>query len=110
MLAQCEEAGEPLPAAGERRVMIGSPGERVAVVEVVEVSVIRLGDADERLASDEGEGFRSVAEWREAHEDFWRRQVLPELRRPRALDDATAVVVERFRVVSRQGRLSRGEP
>ena len=44
-----------------------------------------------RLALDEGEGFRSVAEWREAHEEFWRRTV----------DDDTQVVVERFRLVER---------
>ena len=104
LLDQYEDQGEPLPVAGERRAMIGSSGEVVALVEVVEVSVIRLGDADERLAHDEGEGFRSVAEWRAAHEDFWRREVLPELRRPRALDDDTEVVVERFRVLGTRSR------
>jgi uncharacterized protein YhfF len=44
-----------------------------------------------RLARDEGEGFRSIAEWREAHEEFWTRTV----------DDDTEVVVERFRVAER---------
>jgi uncharacterized protein YhfF len=102
LLAQYEDDGEPLPMAGERRVIIGSSGEEVALVEIAEVSVIRLGDADQRLAHDEGEGFRSVAEWREAHEDFWRREVLSELRRPRPLDDDTEVVVERFRVVGKR--------
>lgn len=68
------------------------------------MSVMRLGDADERLGHDEGEGFRSVAEWREAHEDFWRREVLPELRRARALDDDTEGVVERLRVVGARSR------
>jgi uncharacterized protein YhfF len=99
LLAQYEDEGEPLPIAGECRAMIDSEGEVVALVELVEVSVIRLGDADERLARDEGEGFRSVAEWREAHEDFWRGEIVPELRHPRALDDDTEVVVERFHVI-----------
>jgi uncharacterized protein YhfF len=104
LLAQYEDEGEPLPVAGDRCVMIGSSGEKRAVVEVVEVSVIRLGDADGRLARDEGEGFRSVADWREAHEDFWRREVLPGLRRRHELDDDTEVVMERFRVVGKRSR------
>jgi uncharacterized protein YhfF len=104
LLAQYEDEGEPLPMAGECRAMIGSSGEEVAVVEVLEVSVIRLGDADERLARDEGEGFRSVAEWRNAHEDFWRRDVLPDLRQRHELDDDTELVVERFRVVGKPSR------
>lgn len=99
LLAEYEDEGESLPAAGERRVMIGSAGEAVALVEVVEVTVIRLADADDRLAHEEGESFSSAAEWRAAHEQFWRQVVLPELRRPCALDDDTEVVVERFRVV-----------
>ncbi|MBV9804603.1 MAG: ASCH domain-containing protein [Solirubrobacterales bacterium] len=99
LLAQYEDEGESLPMPGQHWAMVDSAGEEVAVVETLEVSVIRLGDADERLARDEGEGFRSVAEWREAHEGFWRREVLPELRRPPVLDDDTEVVVERFRVL-----------
>lgn len=99
LLIQYEEDGEELPRVGERQVMVGSDGEEVVPVEIVEVSVIRLGDADDALARDEGEGFRSVGEWRAAHEEFWRRDVLPGLRRPIFLDDDSQVVVERFRVV-----------
>jgi uncharacterized protein YhfF len=99
LLNQYEEDGEELPRVGDRQVIIGSAGEEVATVEIVEVSVIRLGDADDALARDEGEGFRSVAEWRTVHEEFWRREVLPALRRPPSLDDDAQVVVERFRVL-----------
>jgi uncharacterized protein YhfF len=99
LLAQYEDDGEPLPTPGQRWVMVDSAGEGVAVVETLEVSVIRLGEADERLARDEGERFRSVTEWREAHDGFWRQDVLPTLRQPLVLDDETEVVVERFRVV-----------
>jgi uncharacterized protein YhfF len=44
------------------------------------VDVIRLADADLRLALEEGEGFRSVAEWREDHERYWNDEVKPHLR------------------------------
>jgi uncharacterized protein YhfF len=91
LLQEWEEDGEPLPQPGERQAMVDSDGRRIAVIEIIAVDVIRLADADMRLARDEGEGFRSVAEWREAHEEFWSRTV----------DDDTEVVVERFRVAER---------
>jgi uncharacterized protein YhfF len=96
--AQYDAAREPLPVAGQRRPLLGSSGATLATVEVVHVEVIRLGDADRRLAVDEGEGFGSVAEWRAAHEEFWRREVLPGLPGAFTLDDETEVVVERFRL------------
>lgn len=99
LLAQYKDAADRLPMVGDRCALIDSLGEVVALVEVLEVSIIRLSEADERLAHDEGEGFSSVAEWRRAHEDYWRREVLPELRQLSALDDDTEVVVERFRTL-----------
>jgi uncharacterized protein YhfF len=65
------------------------------------VDVIRLGDADVSLARDEGEGFKTVTEWRREHESFWRDQVIPRLpaRFAVALTDDTPLVVERFRLV-----------
>jgi uncharacterized protein YhfF len=95
LLADWEEEGEPVPVAGERQAVRDSAGAPVAVIEIVSVVIIRLGDADEALARDEGEGFRSVAEWRDAHEDFW----LGEDRGEATLPDDTPVVVERFRLV-----------
>ncbi len=81
--------------------MIDSDGNVVGVLEVVGVEVIRLGDADLQFAIDEGEGFESVAQWREAHEDFWNAYVLPELPADRVspLTDDTQIVFERFRLV-----------
>lgn len=102
LLAEYEDDGEPPARPGQRWAMVDSAGEEVGVVETLEVSTIRLGEADERLARDEGEGFRSVAEWREAHERFWSGEVLPRLRRPLVLDDETEVVVERFRLLTRR--------
>ncbi len=104
LLAQYEDEQEPLPVAGELCAMIGSRGEFIATVEIVDVSIMKLGDADDRLAHEEGEGFESAADWRLAHEAFWRRDVLPELRQPLVLDADTEVVVERFRVADRPGR------
>jgi uncharacterized protein YhfF len=103
LLAEWESEGETLPVAGEHQAVVDSNGRPIAVIELLGVDVMRLGDADLQLALDEGEGFRSVAEWRQAHERFWSEEVVQSLpgHRVAALDDDTAVVVERFRLVSR---------
>lgn len=55
LLVQYEQEREPLPSAGELEVMVGSAGEDGALVEIIEVSIVRLGEVDERVALDEGE-------------------------------------------------------
>lgn len=101
LLAEWEQDGRPLPAAGERRTVVDSDGRAAGVVELVAVEVIRLGDADHALAVAEGEGFAGVEQWRAAHERFWAGEVIPALRDGRAgpLTDETPIVVERFRLV-----------
>ena len=101
LLIQYEQAGELLPRPGATRLLVDSDEEAVGEVEIVEVDVVRLGEADLQLALDEGEGFASVAAWREAHEEFWRKEILPDLELPEEwLDDDTMVVVERFRYLA----------
>jgi uncharacterized protein YhfF len=102
LLSEWRAEGEQLPAVGERQLVVDSADDPVAEIEIVGVDIIRLGDADLDLAIAEGEGFRSVDEWREAHEDFWTTNGATP-RRPGGrwrLDDDTEVVVERFRVVT----------
>jgi uncharacterized protein YhfF len=100
LVVQYEDDDEGLPQPGVYA-LIDSQDHAVAKVEVVEVNVIEMGDADLELALGEGEGFRTVAEWRSAHVRFWARQLKPSLRDPAALrlDDETKIVVERFRVI-----------
>jgi uncharacterized protein YhfF len=94
---------EPLPAVGDRSALVDSAGRRVAVIEVTEVRVERLGDVDLDHARDEGEGYDSVAAWRAGHERFWHgadyRGWLsdPDF----VVHDDTPAVLERFRVVER---------
>ncbi|MFJ7943281.1 ASCH domain-containing protein [Streptomyces sp. NPDC096354] len=101
LLAEYEAEKEELPPVGERSVVIDSAGREVAVVEVTEVRILRLGDIDLQHAIDEGEGDTSVAGWRATHERFWQgeemREALGDLEF--TVDDDTLVVAERFRVV-----------
>lgn len=66
-----ERDGEPLPGPGDREVVIDSAGEPVALIEIVTVRVLRVGDVDLAHALGEGEGYASVADWRAGHEAFW---------------------------------------
>ncbi|MGA5218937.1 ASCH domain-containing protein [Streptomyces cinereoruber] len=101
LLLEYEAEKEELPEFGERSALIDSDGREVAVVEITEVQVLPLRDADLRLALAEGEGYRSVAEWRAGHEDFWHGEEMREaLGDPGfVVDGDTVLVVEWFRVV-----------
>lgn len=71
LLQDNEIEGVPLPTVGSRFAVIDSAGRPVAVIELVEVRVARIGDVDLDHARDEGEGYTSVAAWRAGHEDYW---------------------------------------
>ncbi|HEU5211716.1 MAG TPA: ASCH domain-containing protein [Gaiellaceae bacterium] len=83
-----EQVAEP----GDRSVLLGFDDEPVGLVEITEVRVLRAGDVDLQFARDEGEGFETVADWRDAHERFWAGL---------EITDDTLVVAERFRLLER---------
>jgi uncharacterized protein YhfF len=96
-----EIAGEELPAVGSRSVVVDSENRPVAVIEYTDIRVRPLAEVDLQHALDEGEGFTTVADWRSMHEEFWRSDEMREYLGDRfsPVDDATPVVLERFRVV-----------
>jgi uncharacterized protein YhfF len=96
-----ERENEPLPEVGQLSAVLDSAGRRVAVIEVTEVRVVRLADVDLQHALDEGEGYKSVGQWRSGHERFWHSaEVRAEMGDPNfTVDDDTLVVAERFRLV-----------
>jgi uncharacterized protein YhfF len=92
-----------VPRVGEQLTLVDSDESPIGVVELVEVEVMSLGEVELSLAVAEGEGFDSVAAWRRAHEALWVAEGLaPERRAARwRFDDATELLVERFRTVAR---------
>ena len=103
LLIEYERAREPLPAIGDRSVVIDSADRPVAVIETTDVQVVPLEDVDEEhAAADEGEGHTTVEAWRADHEDFWHSEPMrdamgdPEF----TVDDSTPVVLERFEVAA----------
>lgn len=103
LLQDYEIDGDPLPEVGDRLAVVDSAGHRVAVIEVTEVRVVRVGDVDLDHARDEGEGYDSVAAWRAGHERFWHgADYLGWLGDPGfTVTDETSAVLERFRLVER---------
>ncbi|HEY2691416.1 MAG TPA: ASCH domain-containing protein [Streptosporangiaceae bacterium] len=101
LVADYEHEKEPLPQPGLRQAVIDSAGQRVAVIEITAVRVLRLADVDLAHAVGEGEGYATVAEWRAGHERFWHSAELREsLGDPGfTVDDDTVVVAETFRLL-----------
>jgi uncharacterized protein YhfF len=100
-----EADGSSLPRAGQRDLLINSEEKPVAMVETLDVRVVRLADVDDRHAIDEGEGYASAAEFRTSHELYWNtyiEKLRVQLGDPDfVLNDDTLVVLERFRIVER---------
>ena len=101
LVADYEHEGSQLPWPGQREAVVDSAGNRVAVIELTAVRVIRLADVDLAHALGEGEGYTSVAEWRAGHEGFWHSaEMRAALDDPDfTVDDDTLLVAEEFRLV-----------
>lgn len=103
LLEEYRREGTPRGSPGDRELVVDSEGRGVAVIETTEVEVRRMGDVDLAFAIDEGEGFETVEDWRDAHVRFF---TSPEMTAalgdpPVAIDEDTLVVCVRFRVVER---------
>lgn len=101
LVADYDHEGEPLPHPGLRQMVVDSSGNPVVAIETTAVRVIRLADVDLTHALGEGEGYKSVAEWRAGHERFWHSADMrgamddPEF----TVDDDTLVVAQTFRLI-----------
>jgi uncharacterized protein YhfF len=73
--ATCSTEDEPNTSApGERWVVLDGRGEPRCVIETTEVTYRRFGEVDAAFAHEEGEGDRSLADWRNAHRNYFGRQ------------------------------------
>jgi uncharacterized protein YhfF len=86
-----DDDDDPDARGGDRRLLLDFDDMPVAIVELTEIRIVPAGEIDLEFARDEGEGFESVEEWREAHGRFFERPI----------DDETLITAIRFRVVER---------
>jgi len=98
-----EITGEPLPCEGQRSVVVDSNNRPVCVIETLEVIIAPLGEVGYEYVVGEGEGHATFSDWRASHVRFWSAQAMTESLSDATLvlDDATPVVLGRFRVVER---------
>jgi len=92
-LWQYERDGVAIPAVGERSIVLDGEHRPRCVIETTEVEVKRFDQIDAQFACEEGEGDRSYAYWRDAHETYFRRQG--------QFSTDMLVVCERFRVIEK---------
>ena len=85
----------PLPQKGDLSIVLDGNGDPVLVIETVSVVILPFNEVSEQFAFEEGEGDRSLAYWRKAHENYFRRNQFEN----RAFDETMPVVCERFKVV-----------
>lgn len=84
---------DPLPAVGDLAIVLDGAERPQAVIRVSRVDVVPFEEVDDEHAAAEGEGNRTLAHWRRAHEEFWR------LHSPAGFSTDMPVVCERFEVL-----------
>ncbi|WP_327023440.1 ASCH domain-containing protein [Micromonospora sp. NBC_01739] len=85
--------GEELEHIGERLVLVDDHDTLVGVVQVTDVQACRFAEVPWDFARAEGEGDRSIEEWRAGHAAYWARIGTP-------VTDDTQIVCVHFRLVS----------
>lgn len=90
-----EADDEPLPEPGMLGILLDSAGEPRALIVTTEVSVVPFDEVDEEHARLEGEGDRSLEQWRVEHERFFTEHAAHD----HGFSRDMPVVLERFAIV-----------
>jgi uncharacterized protein YhfF len=89
LVADYDQDGEPMPRPGDHSVILNGDGHPLCIIRTTSVEVRPFGEVDEAFAWDEGEGDRSLADWRRGHAWYFSAVGTP-------VADETPVVLERF--------------
>ena len=87
---------EELPKVGDLDMVLDGQGQAVAIIETTKVTVIPFRDVSADHAYKEGEGDRSLAYWRQVHEELFTKW-LAEI--GLSFSPESKVVLEEFQVV-----------
>ncbi|PTA44654.1 ASCH domain-containing protein [Micromonospora sp. RP3T] len=96
LIGEYADEHEELEHVGERLALVDDHDAQVGVVEITGVEVVRFADVPWDFARAEGEGDRSIEEWRAGHGAYWARQGTP-------VTDDSRIVCLRFRLVCEGG-------
>lgn len=67
-----EATGEAIPEVGWLNIILDGRGNPQALLETVSVDTVPFNEVTAEHASAEGEGDRSLEQWRAVHERYWR--------------------------------------
>lgn len=70
-----EMENEPLPSVEDYSIILNSQDEPVAIIKTVDVQLMPMNEVPEDFAIAEGEGDRTYRYWKEAHENFFRKEL-----------------------------------
>lgn len=84
-----EKDGEPIPAPGDHSVILDGEGRPICIIKTTSVEIRPFGEVDAAFAWDEGEGDRSLEDWRRGHIWYFDSVGTP-------IDESTPLVLERF--------------
>ena len=90
-----EDGDEPMPQGGELSIILDGSGEPRAVIRTTALEIAPFDRVSADHAHSEGEGDRTLASWREAHERYWRRYSGS----PRGFAPDMPILCERFELL-----------
>ena len=90
-----EDGDEPMPQVGELSIILDGSGEPRAVIRTTALEIAPFDRVSAEHAHSEGEGDRTLASWREAHERYWRRYSGS----PRGFAPDMPILCERFELL-----------
>ena len=85
--------GEPIPQAGTFDVILDGQGQAVCIIKVTKVAVVPFNQVSAEHAFKEGEGDKSLAYWRQVHEEFFTEWIAEA---GLSFSEETGVVLEEF--------------
>ncbi len=95
-LWEWEAENKLIPEPGLITIVLNGKQEPLCIIEDTEVYVCRFFDVDEEFAYSEGEGDRSLEQWRDAHISYFSR-TLPRI--GKKFNEDMPLVCERFKVI-----------
>jgi uncharacterized protein YhfF len=89
----------PIPRVGQLEIVLDGQNQPLAITEMTEVQIRPYDEVDASFAYEEGEGDRSLQNWREGHWRFFLRVLAKIGRQP---DPKMPLICQRFKVVFRK--------
>ncbi len=86
----------PVPQVGDHWVVLDGSKRPRCIIQSTDIDIKPLNKVDDQFAYDEGEGDRSLAYWKKAHDDYFSREAE---RKDLTYHDGLETVFERFKVL-----------